>query len=161
VARLKPCPSRTSFPQPGRESGAHFIQCPGVRFAPVERTKLLSSRLQPCGGDKPVDPATLSSRPEESWALGPPKRMKNMRTRPFAQQNPKHEAATRSSLPERFFERAYTDFLLRAASDDQECFSESRMDFISAIALHRKSGGTCCFCCGHEAFLVLRLFRGL
>jgi hypothetical protein len=60
-----------------------------------------------------------------------------------------------------FFKRAYTDFLLRAASDDQECFSESRMDFISAIALHRKSGGTCCFCCGHEAFLVLRLFRDL
>jgi hypothetical protein len=27
--------------------------------------------------------------------------------------------------------------------------SESRMEFISAT-----SGGTCCFCCGHQAFLV-------
>src|ERR1700728_684279 len=83
-------------------------------------------------------PYPLSSRPEKSWAVGLPKVMKNAfpattvagsAALPFVISTgaPKERSGEICGVSgpflEMFFERAYPDFLLRAASDVHVCGS--------------------------------------
>jgi hypothetical protein len=102
-------------------------QVPPLRFAPVGMTIL--SRGQVFLAEALAGTKELSSRPEESWAFGPPKLMKNQL--PFSNYSPGSTA-----LPLVIPTVADPDFLLRTASNDHVCGSPQR----EPHAIHQRDG---------------------